>query len=93
MWSGEKLESNLNNHPQDYSQLVDLRHCNPIVKWAGGKTQILSDLDAIIPSQFNRYFEPFLGGGAMFFHLVSDRNMRFSAFLFVTPRYIKRSLK
>jgi DNA adenine methylase len=81
MRSGEKLESNLNNNPQDYSQLVDLRHCNPFVKWAGGKTQVLSDLDAIIPSQFNRYFEPFFGGGAMFFHLVSDRNMRFAAFL------------
>jgi DNA adenine methylase len=81
MRSDEDLESKLNNYPQDYSQLVDLRHCNPFVKWAGGKTQILSDLDIIIPSQFNRYFEPFLGGGAMFFHLVSDRNMRFAACL------------
>lgn len=61
--------------------MVDLRNCYPFVKWAGGKTQILSDLDAMIPSHFNRYFEPFIGGGAMFFHLVSDRNMRFVAYL------------
>lgn len=63
------------------SHVVDLRNCHPFVKWAGGKTQILSDLDAMIPSHFNRYFEPFIGGGAMFFHLVSDRNMRFVAYL------------
>ena len=66
---------------QGYSHVVDLRHCYPFVKWAGGKTQILSDLDSMIPSQFNRYFEPFIGGGAMFFHLVSERNMRFAAYL------------
>ncbi len=35
----------------------------------------------MIPSKFNRYFEPFLGGGSMFFHLISDRNMKFSAYL------------
>jgi DNA adenine methylase len=58
--------------------VVDLRNCYPFVKWAGGKTQILSDLDAMILSHFNRYFEPFIGG---FFHLVSDRNMRFVAYL------------
>jgi DNA adenine methylase len=42
----------------------------PFVKWAGGKTQLLHRLDAHIP-QFSRYFEPFLGGGALFFHLAS----------------------
>jgi DNA adenine methylase len=81
MRSGENLEPKLNNHRQDYSQLVNLRHCYPFVKWAGGKGQLLSKLDSIVPSQFNRYFEPFLGGGAMFFHLVSDRNMRIDAYL------------
>jgi DNA adenine methylase len=42
----------------------------PFVKWAGGKTQLLHRLDALVP-QFERYFEPFLGGGALFFHLAS----------------------
>jgi len=42
----------------------------PFVKWAGGKTQLLPKLDAQVP-QFDRYFEPFLGGGAFFFRLAS----------------------
>ena len=86
MHSGENIKSqkreNLNHKQiQGYSHLVDLRHCYPFVKWAGGKSQILSELDSMIPPSFNRYFEPFLGGGAMFFHLVSYRNMRFTAYL------------
>jgi DNA adenine methylase len=42
----------------------------PFVKWAGGKTQLLAKLDAHIP-KFDRYFEPFLGGAALFFHIAS----------------------
>jgi DNA adenine methylase len=38
--------------------------CYPFVKWAGGKTQLLSQLYALAPPEFERYFEPFLGGGA-----------------------------
>jgi len=43
--------------------------CKPFIKWAGGKQQILSHLRAKLPKSFNRYFEPFLGGGALFFDL------------------------
>lgn len=39
----------------------------PILKWAGGKTQLLGSLLPKIPSSYNHYIEPFLGGGAMFF--------------------------
>ncbi|MEI8390752.1 MAG: DNA adenine methylase [bacterium] len=41
----------------------------PIVKWAGGKRQLLTDLKNNLPKKFNRYFEPFIGGGALFFNL------------------------
>ena len=45
----------------------------PLLKWAGGKSQLLSTFDNLFPRSFNRYFEPFLGGGAVFFHLLPER--------------------
>jgi DNA adenine methylase len=41
----------------------------PIVKWVGGKTKLLPELRARLPKTYRRYFEPFLGGGALFFSL------------------------
>jgi DNA adenine methylase len=41
----------------------------PLVKWAGGKGQLLSQFEAHWPSSFGGYIEPFVGGGAVFFHL------------------------
>ena len=55
--------------------------CYPFVKWAGGKRQILPQLHALAPSKFDRYFEPFLGGGALFFYLISSRNRQFAAYI------------
>jgi DNA adenine methylase len=42
---------------------------SPIVKWAGGKAQLLSQFEPHFPASFGRYVEPFVGGGAVFFHL------------------------
>ena len=41
----------------------------PFFKWAGGKRQLLKELLATAPPEFNNYYEPFLGGGALFFKL------------------------
>lgn len=52
----------------------------PILKWAGGKTQLLKELMPRIPTSYGRYIEPFIGGGALFFALnpeeavIADRN-------------------
>ena len=37
------------------------------VKWAGGKKQLLTKLRARMPETYNRYFEPFIGSGALLF--------------------------
>lgn len=44
---------------------------SPVVKWAGGKGQLLGQMEPFFPppGAYKRYFEPFLGGGAVFFHL------------------------
>ena len=39
----------------------------PFLKWAGGKRQLLPEILALMPARFDRYFEPFIGGGALFF--------------------------
>ena len=41
----------------------------PFVKWAGGKNGLINSLISFIPKNFNYYFEPFVGGGALFFYL------------------------
>ncbi len=51
-------------------------HATPFLKWAGGKRQLIPQLEQLYPGALKRndiqtYVEPFLGGGAMFFHLQS----------------------
>lgn len=41
----------------------------PVVKWAGGKRQILPHLSKHLPDQWDHYYEPFVGGGALLIHL------------------------
>ncbi len=46
-------------------------NARPFVKWAGGKGQLLDRLQPLFPPKFNRYIEPFVGAGAVFFRLVN----------------------
>ena len=41
----------------------------PFVKWAGGKRQIIDKLKEYVPEEFDTYYEPFVGGGALLFEL------------------------
>lgn len=41
----------------------------PFLKWAGGKGRLLDQYQSHFPTKFDTYYEPFLGGGAIFFHL------------------------
>ncbi|MCV0431064.1 DNA adenine methylase [Nitrosopumilus sp.] len=45
----------------------------PFVKWAGGKRQLIPILNENLPKTFGTYFEPFLGGGALLFHMLTER--------------------
>lgn len=50
----------------------------PFLKWVGGKTQLLPELLARIPSNFSQYFEVFVGGGALFYSLQQGHHGRIS---------------
>ena len=47
---------------------------NPLVKWPGGKRSLLSQLSSIMGEVSGRYFEPFLGGAAVFLSLAPQRS-------------------
>lgn len=71
-----------------------LGKASPFVKWAGGKRSIIDELVARLPGTFNRYWEPFAGGGALFFEIhgritsavLTDSNLD----LMVTYNAVKR---
>ncbi|WP_428024165.1 DNA adenine methylase [Arcobacter sp.] len=48
----------------------------PFVKWVGGKRGLLSQIIPLLPKEFNNYFEPFVGGGALFFELFSQGKLK-----------------
>ncbi len=65
----------------------------PFIKWAGGKSQLLPQLEELLPSEMRQgeaqhYCEPFLGGGAMFFHLWSTRRIKSARLSDVNPDLI-----
>jgi hypothetical protein len=45
----------------------------PVLKWVGGKRQLLSEISPMIPGEFNKYFEPFVGAGAVIFNLLPSK--------------------
>lgn len=59
-----------------------INNAKPFLKWAGGKTQLLSQFEYYYPNRLKEgkiktYIEPFLGGGAVFFNLQSKKNCNF----------------
>ncbi|MEX2192467.1 MAG: DNA adenine methylase [Nitrosarchaeum sp.] len=57
---------------QQYGQILVTP--KPFVKWAGGKRQLIPTLNQNLPESFGTYYEPFLGGGALLFHILTDKN-------------------
>ena len=63
----------------------------PFLKWAGGKRQLLSVIEAHLPSDldtYDTYIEPFVGGGAVLFHFLSSRTFRRMIALDINPELI-----
>ncbi|MGM8361010.1 DNA adenine methylase [Flavobacterium sp. ARAG 55.4] len=53
----------------------------PFLRWAGGKTWLTKHIDEFLPREFNDYFEPFIGGGAIFLHLKSKGYIKNKSYL------------
>ncbi len=52
--------------------LSDFHKAKPFVKWVGGKRSLLPELLKRAPAEFNNYYEPFVGGGALYFALKNE---------------------
>jgi DNA adenine methylase len=57
------------NHEGSDSSKEDRPSLQPLLRWPGGKRFLLGSLRPLVPSSFRRYFEPFVGGGALYFSL------------------------
>ena len=63
--------------PQNKNQIT--MKAKPFVKWVGGKTQLIDQLEALLPADFDKwenvtYIEPFVGGGAMLFYMLQTHS-------------------
>ena len=72
----DTLEATNGRTPPDGAVDAPRAEARPFVKWAGGKTQIVGDLLALAPERIDTYYEPFVGGGALFFRLAADPDRR-----------------
>ncbi len=57
----------------DFGNYVESRKLYPILKWAGGKEQELKYIVPNLPEKFKNYYEPFVGGGAVYTALQADK--------------------
>lgn len=48
--------------------ITSVQKARPVLKWAGGKRQLLEEIEKRLPEKFGTYYEPFFGGGAVYFH-------------------------
>lgn len=80
----EAIQRFSNVETRDLSVLPDKKEesaATPFLKWVGGKRSIIDSLKSRMPDTFNEYYEPFIGGGALFFDLlpktphISDANL------------------
>lgn len=76
----------------------------PFLKWAGGKTQLLGQFEDLFPEELrkeeiNRYIEPFIGSGAVFFHIINTYKVKecyisdLNSSLIITYKVIKNNVE
>lgn len=67
--------STISTNEKPFKLVPKRNKVKPFLKWAGGKTQLLDELNKYIPLNYNKYIEPFIGGGALFFSLGSNESV------------------
>lgn len=68
-WFEQGLFSDEKTGVEFFEENKDMIQAKPFVKWVGGKRQLIKQLELLFPKNFNNYYEPFIGGGAVFFNV------------------------
>lgn len=63
------------NWKRPNSNVDEGKSATPVLKWAGGKTQMLKEIIPRVPKKYKKYIEPFIGGGALFFNLEHSKSI------------------
>ncbi len=75
------------------ARLPDYTECRPVLKWAGGKGQLLDTIDKYLPLKLKmggikRYIEPFVGGGAVFFDIYNRFSIQEALLFDINPELV-----
>lgn len=54
--------------------MAEINKAHPFLKWVGGKRQLIPEIEKLMPEKINKYAEPFVGGGAVLFHVLNKYN-------------------
>jgi DNA adenine methylase len=68
----KEKDRKLINEIKKYVKAIESQKAKPFVLWSGSKRLVLQELFCRLPKSFNNYFEPFLGGGSLFFALANE---------------------
>ena len=52
-----------------HNTIINTHHLKPLIKWSGGKSDEIKRFEKYFPVTFNKYIEPFIGGGSVYFYL------------------------
>ena len=66
------------------TNVVQQYRTKPLLKWVGGKTQIIDEVIGLFPTEINNYHEPFVGGGSVLLAILSSTNIRVSGKIYAS---------
>lgn len=73
-WIEQKNIKNQQEAEVFFSENINYIKAQPFIKWVWGKRQLIAQFQELFPKKYNNYFEPFLGGGAVYFNLQKKKS-------------------
>ncbi len=92
-WIEQKNIKNQQEAEVFFSENINYIKAQPFVKWVWGKRQLIAQFQELFPKKYNNYFEPFLGGGAVYFNLQKKKSylsdMNWDSLIYIKQGIVK----